>query len=635
MLQTIRDRTQGWLAGTIVSILILMFALWGINAYFTGSSASTIVAKVNGVGITKERFTMSYEQARRQLQAQAGSSTPLTNKQEAGLKEKVLNELITTEVLKQASHKESFHISTAQVDGYLESIPEFQDNGQFSLTKFQEIMSSSMYTANDLIDLIKTTLLVAQPKLGIMLTSVALPNEVNYTVSLVNQERDIRYLNITSAALQGKSLAPISGEQISGYYQQHQDEFKTPEQVSVDYVELSLKDVMSGIHPNSDELKSFYNENINGYTQPAQWKLAAIVIPLESDATKENVIAAETKAKDILQKIRQGEDFDKYARQFSNSTLQGELQGWVGMDQLQAALQKPVLSLTKATPISEVIQADQGFIILKLLDQKETQVEPFEKVKNKVEETLVRQQAEEKMASLRDQLSELTYQHPDSLEAAAKALNLPIKTTALFTQDKGGNDISSNKKVRDTAFGNDVLALQNNSDVIQVTPETAVVIRVKSHLPPALLPEKSVAKQIQDRLELERSKSQLAQLAEEIHNKLINGASESQLAAEYKLAWVNLGFIGRYSDKVDSAILEKAFQLTYPQNAKNSYGTVQLPNSYAVVALSAVRDGAVKDQKQYKLFAEQVQNSEGLLEYELYKQSLMKKAKILIESSSV
>ena len=50
MLQTIREKTQGWIAGTIISIIILSFALWGIHSYFTSGGASANVATVNGVG---------------------------------------------------------------------------------------------------------------------------------------------------------------------------------------------------------------------------------------------------------------------------------------------------------------------------------------------------------------------------------------------------------------------------------------------------------------------------------------------------------------------------------------------------------------------------------------------------------
>ncbi len=632
MLQTIRDHTQGWLAGTIVSILILMFALWGISAYFTGGGAGNLIAKVNGSAITKERFTLSYEQARRQMQNQLGPSSPMTGKQEADLKNVVLKELISIEALKQASLARNYYISSLQIDNYLQSIPEFQENGRFSLERFQQVMAASLYTANDLLDLIKTDLLIAQPKLGIILTSIAFQDETKQTIALVNQERNLSYLALSASSLPNNNKTPVSPEQISAYYSSHEDEFKTPEQVSIDYLELSLKDLIAASQPSPEAVKNYYNENINNFTQPGQWKLEFILLPVEDKTNKQQVQAAESKAKDILQQIRQGQDFEKYARQYTSPTLQADLGGWVSINQMPAALQKPVLALTKANPLSDLIQAEQGYVILKLLDLKETQVQPFDLVKTKVMETLARQQGEEKLADLRDQLADMTYEHPDSLQPAAKALGFPIKSSGFFTRDKGGQDLSTNKKVRDAAFSGDVLVSGNNSDVIQVTPETLIVLRVKSHLPQALLPLASVTQQIEARLQSEQTKVLVEKEAREIFQKLQTGATEQQLAQQYHVNWAEVGYLGRYSEKVTSAILEKAFQLPRPPVNGSSFGLVQLPTGYAVIVLHAVRNGVVKDQKQLALFAQQIQNSDGLLEYELYKQSITHKAKVRIEN---
>ena len=125
-----------------------------------------------------------------------------------------------------------------------------------------------------------------------------------------------------------------------------------------------------------------------------------------------------------------------------------------------------------------------------MIEIKEPKMQAFDAVKDKVKETYVHQHAEEKFAELRDQLADMTYEHPDSLQLASKTLNLPIITSELFTKEKAGKDISQYKKVRDTAFSNDVLNLQNNSDVIQLNPETVIVLRVKSHIASTLLPLK-------------------------------------------------------------------------------------------------------------------------------------------------
>ncbi|HSW70919.1 MAG TPA: SurA N-terminal domain-containing protein [Gammaproteobacteria bacterium] len=633
MLQTIRDHTQGWLAGTIISVLILMFALWGISAYFTGGSATTIVATVNGVAISKEHFRLSYEQARRQLQNQLGSSSPLTTKQELDLKAQVVQDLIATEALKQASLASNFYISSLQVDNYLQSIPQFQDKGHFSLAKFQEMMAASSYTASELLDLIKTTLLIAQPKLGLVLSSLAFPSETKNTIALVNQERNFNYLKLAATALGNQQLPPITPEQISSYYQAHENEFKTPAQVSVDYLELSLKELSAASSPSQEAIKNYYNENLSNYTQAGQWKLSFVLIPVTDQATQQERAAAETKAKDVLQKIQQGDSFEKFASQYSNPSLQSELAGWQSLQQLPSVLQKPVLALTKANPLSAPIEVPEGYLLLKMTAQQEPQVQTFDQVKAKIADMLAHQQGEEKLAALREQLADLSYEHPDSLQFAAKTLALPIKSSSLFTLDKGGQDISASKKVREAAFSNEVLVSQNNSDVIQVNPETMIVLRIKSQVPQAFIPLASVSAQIQTRLQTDQAKALTAKLANEILQKLQGGAQEAQLAQQYQLLWNQVGWIGRYSNKLSSAILEKAFQLPHPPKNGSSYGLVQLPEGYAVIALHELREGVVKDQKQSALFAEQIQNSEGLLEYELYKQSIIQKSKVKLEGS--
>ena len=66
MLQKIRDNAHGWWAYVAVPILILIFALFGINNYLTGSLSQTDIAKVNGDSISYNDFAMLYQQMSRQ-----------------------------------------------------------------------------------------------------------------------------------------------------------------------------------------------------------------------------------------------------------------------------------------------------------------------------------------------------------------------------------------------------------------------------------------------------------------------------------------------------------------------------------------------------------------------------------------
>lgn len=627
MLQTIREQTQGWIAGTIISIIILTFALWGIHSYFVGGGNNSVVAEVNGAEITKEQLAVAYERLRRQVQIQYGSNNPVTAKDETALKERALQALVDIEVLKQSSTKQGYRISDRQIDNYLQSMPEFQVDGRFSLDRFQEILSSTLLSTSEFLELIKTSLLIDQPKLGIIFTSFALPDETNYTIALVNQERDIEYLNVPFQYFLSQAIT-ISPERVKAYYDQHQADFMTPEQVNVEYLELSLKDLSAKITPTDTMLKSFYNENINSYTQPMQWKLTSIELPVPANATQEDLAKLRTNAEEVATNLEKGR------LETRAHTISVNGQTWMTLNDVPAELQKVVAEMTKPGQVSAPIRTSKGFVIVKILDIKEPKMQTFDEVKSKVNESYVRQHAEEKFSEVREHLADMTYEHPESLQFASKTLGLPIKTSEMFTKDKAGKDISQYKKVRETAFSNDVVNLQNNSDVIQLNPETVIVLREKSHVASTLLPLNEVSKQIADKLKMEEADSRAAKAAESIKTKLQYGADPKTLAAQAGgFIWNAAGFLGRYSTKVDSAVLDLAFRMPNPAAVHDNvvYDITRLPTGYAVVALKSVRDGKAIDSKQYSVFAEQVQNSEGLLEYELYKQSQTANAKIKIE----
>lgn len=628
MLQTIREHTQGWIAGTIISIIILTFALWGIHSYFIGGASNSVVAEVNGIDISKEQLAVAYERLRRQVQIQYGSNKTSTTRDEAILKSRALQSLVELEVLKQGSIAQGFKVSDRQIDTYLQSMPEFQVDGQFSMDRFQEILSSTLLSTSEFLELIKTSLLIDQPRLGLLFTSFSLPDETKYTIDLVNQDRDIEYITIPSQFFLSQPIV-ISSEKIRNYYEQHKNDFMTPEQVNVEYLELSLKDLSTRMIPTETMLKSFYNENINSYTQPTEWKLTTLEMPFPSNATQEQMNIVEKKAGTIAQALNNGEDFTKLASAYQQNQILNS-QNWLTLNQVPAELQNAVAGLTKPEQMSDPVKTSKGFVIVKVTEIKEPKMQTFEMVKDKVKDAYIRQHAEEKFAELRDQLADLTYEHPDSLLLAAKSLSLNVKTSELFTKEKAGTDISQYKKVRDVAFSNDVLNLQNNSDVIQLNPETVIVLRAKSHIASTLLPLKDISNQIEDKLKTEEAETRAAKFAEDLKVKLQASANPQQVVSSYKFAWSKAGYLGRYSTKVDSAILDLAFRLPNPSSAKKTvYGVTRLPNGYAIVALKAVK-GGVADKKQFVVFAEQVQNSEGLLEYELYKLSQTKTATIKI-----
>ena len=284
MLQTIRDRSQGWLAGVIVFLVIGTFAMWGIHSYLTSGGGQTdVAAKVDGKPITQAEMNLVYERLRQQQQMQLGADFVLDQKTEMQLKRQALNQIIVARVLSQAAVKDGYRITMPEIEGALLSIPAFQVNGRFSRDRFNEVINSTLYSEKSFLDDLQTSMLINQVRGGYISSAFALPSEIGTAVKLINQKRDIGYLLVPASRFSGS--VQINENDAKLYYQQHQEQFTAPEQVSIQYLQLSLPQLMANLHFSADQIQQSYQNNLTAYTTPQRWHVAHILVKLAPDAS--------------------------------------------------------------------------------------------------------------------------------------------------------------------------------------------------------------------------------------------------------------------------------------------------------------------------------------------------------------
>ncbi len=142
----------------------------------------------------------------------------------------------------------------------------------------------------------------------------------------------------------------ISEEDILQYYKAHQDEFRTPETVSARH----------------------------------------ILIRVNQSASEEEKKEARKKAEDILKRIKAGEDFATLASEFSDDpgskTKGGDL-GYFQRGRMVKPFEDAAFALTPGS-VSDIVETQFGFHIIKVEDKKEAVLEPYEKVKDKVKDKL-------------------------------------------------------------------------------------------------------------------------------------------------------------------------------------------------------------------------------------------------------
>lgn len=308
MLQSIRDRTQGWITSTVIGLLIIVFALWGIHGYleFNAGKNNKIIAKIAGQTLLQSDFDKAYRRAYQQAQDRFGENFSNNEKTIKQLKQQTLHDWENTQVLFQAALQSKYRITQALVDAVLLQIPAFQSAGHFSVQKFYDVLHAIHYTKLEFLSDIKRSLIINQVQQGITQSAFALPKEVNNYIKHAHQKRDFAYLIIPySKFLHSQFRLPDS--KILAYYQKNKKNFSRKEQASIEYIQLSLKDKKKFLE-NRDKLANLT------YIHPDSLDFAAKKLGLVIRATtffdqsggneglsKDPKIIAATFSQDVLQ----------------------------------------------------------------------------------------------------------------------------------------------------------------------------------------------------------------------------------------------------------------------------------------------------------------------------------------------
>ncbi len=590
MLQSIRNRSQGWLAWAIVILITIPFALWGIQEYL-GGGREPAAAAVNGVEIPQREVQRVAQMQRQRLLAALGADADPALLDELRLQEVAREGLIENELLFQTVEDAGFRVSDAQLVSRIHAIPAFQEEGVFSPKQYEQALRNQGMLPGNFEPMLRRDLMIEQLQRGIESSAFVTPRELDQLIRLERQRRDMAYLLIPAKAYEERVV--VTEEEIAAYYQQNPQEFTLSEQVSVEYLELDLDQLASGVEVDEQALRDYYEDHKAGYGKPEERRASHILIPLDEGADETAVAEAQAKAKALIQRIKGGESFAEVARKESKdpgSAKEGGDLGWFGRGIMEPPFEDVAFSLQEGE-ISEPVRTAFGFHIIQVTGIKPGGVPDYEKVRDRVAADYRREQAEKRYYDAAEQLANLAYEHPDTLEPAAEQLGLTIKSSPLFDR-QGGEGITADPKVIAAAFSEDVVEQGYNSEPIELSPVHMVILRKKEYVPEQLQPLAEVKEKIVEKLRRQKAQDAAFAEAERIAQRASQGEDMDALAEEHKLKWERVESLARSGhQKVNPAIVREAFRIPRPEGGKPQYAARRVNGDATVIALFAVRNG--------------------------------------------
>ena len=153
--------------------------------------------------------------------------------------------------------------------------------------------------------------------------------EVLETYLFENERINLTFLKVVPDSFKGQVNA--NEIEIKDYYQKHQEEFRIPTFVQIQYLLFRPSDFESKVQVSPDEIKRYYDSRKDTFKIPKQVRVRDILIKAGPQDTPDQLEAKKKKTEEILEKAKKTKDFGSLAKQYSeaeNASKGGDL-GWI------------------------------------------------------------------------------------------------------------------------------------------------------------------------------------------------------------------------------------------------------------------------------------------------------------------
>jgi len=609
MLQSIHDKAKGILGIIIVAFLALVFGLWGIGDYLTGATEK-FAAKVDGVEISQSQFEQGMARQRQRMEQMFQGKVPDSPVFQQRMKEQVLEQLITQEVMKKMVVNEGYRVADVVLAQKIKNMEAFQQDGAFDNNSYHAVVQSQGMGVKEFENLFRSDLAVQQLQEAVTRSSIIGQTELNIINQIQQQTREINYLQFDDINFQ--SGVSVSGDQVKEYFELNRARYMHPETVSISYVELTSDNLSKDIPVDEEAVRRRYDEYVASIASKEQRKTQHILINLAANADAETQKKKKSLIDDLLARLNKGESFETLAKENSEdpgSASKGGDLGWVSKGMMVPPFEEALFKL-KQGQVSDVVKSTFGYHLIRFDDVKSEKVETFGAKKPDLVKQFKAQLLEDGFYEKSELMATTAYENEQGLQEVADALNLEIKTTQAFSRQQG-KGVAANEKVRNAAFNSDVISEGRNSEIIEISKNHVLVLRVDTHTEakPKSLDEVKAVIEAAIRVEKTREKSMASAL--EALAKLEKGESIESESTQASAKLVKLGSIKRDNTTVSRPILNQAFTMTKPVADKPVYKIVELPTGAAVVELKSVTSAGQATAEQLQVLSKQFNNEQA------------------------
>lgn len=491
-------------------LIIPSFVLVGsLDRYSLFDGQGDTVAVVDGQAIKRAEWDAAHQaETNRVRMANPQIDAALLDSPEARYYS--LENLVRQRVLAAAAQKAGLVATDAKLAAVLRQNPELLNpDGTVNAERYKALvgaqnMTPALYEAR-----LRSELSLRQVMQGVGGTAFV-PNALaDLMLESYFGRREIQVHRFGSADFVTRAT-PTEAE-IEAFYKTHEARYRTPEQATVDYVVLDAEAVQRGVSVNEQELRTYYEQNVAAQAAQQQRRVSHIMIEVPASASSAERDKAKARAEELLTQVRKAPDtFADVARKDSqdpgSASNGGDLDFAARGGFVSKALEDAAFGLKAKGDISDVVQSEFGYHIVRLTDTRAPAVQSFEQSRARLEAEYRTQQAQRLFSEVAEQFTNTVYEQSDSLQPVAERLKLQVRTATIGrTPEAGAAGPLGNRNFVNALFSADSLERKRNTEAIEVGPSQLAAGRVTQYSPARTQPLAEVRDKVRTALVAERA----------------------------------------------------------------------------------------------------------------------------------
>ncbi|WLE95782.1 MAG: SurA N-terminal domain-containing protein [Candidatus Electrothrix communis] len=591
MLNILRKQAQSPMIQALVLIIVIVFIFWGFGG--NKNNARTAVATVNKVDISYQDYMQAYNRTADNFRQQFGGKIPPALLEQLGIQQQVLSQLIQSELLRQGGEEIGIRVSDLMVQEKIKEMEVFQEDGRFNQQRYEDLLARNRMTPSAFEDSMKSDLRTNRVTNDLASFALVADNEIDRWLAFSEEELKLAYVQFNAADFEDK--VEIKEDEVATWFTANKENYRSEPKIRLKYLAFNQSEDLELAQPGEEEIRTLYESRKDSYQQPEQRHARHILLKTAEGDSEAVRTEQKKKAKKVLLLARkEGSDFSALAKEYSEGPTKekgGDL-GFFSNGRMVPTFDKAVFSLQPGD-ISEVVETQFGYHIIKLEEIRPASTRTFEQVKDNLAVTLKKQKAK----TLTFQRVTKAYEgimRSGSLEKYSEEGGAEIQTSDYFARTALPEGIINDPKFLDIAFS---LKQGELSSIVEIGEGYAILFVDDIQKPE--LPELDA---VRDQVVADYSKEKSQELAAKAADELLAASKEQgglqqaiQAAQENQPEVTVTDFLQRSAQGKDlppNQLIQESF--TMPWKQKLAQTPVQVGTSYYLFEVAERRAGAEK-----------------------------------------